>query len=1104
VSRRGPGAGRPDGVPVPVAGPGPRDVSRPEGVRLPSPATLSVGFLLLCLWPAAPGGLDGRAAPGAESPSGRRGAPAPADPARAAVREDPASGRAGMARIARELADRGFPADTDSVRGGADTLPADTVETAPADTAEEIVAPADTVGRDTTDREAVRDTLEREGPAVRDTTFPDVGKLREEMAGGDFPDRDDLFRRLAEQGEGRAVEYRGHRVQVEVRERVFRLADSAQTNYGEAALRADSIVYRAPLQFISARGRIHLVSPDRREMSSDSVLYYDVSRLKGTVVDARTHFAERGSTWYVRGDAIPVGQRELYVNRGSFTSCNLEEPHYRFKAGQIKMVSQDVIVAWPVVVYVANIPVFWLPFFAQDIRPDRRSGFLPPRFGFNDVVQTDDDVGRQVQDFGYYLAINEFMDAQTTVDWFSGNFVRLNNAFRYRVLKDFIQGNVNVSREWGDRGNNVTFDFNHRQELTPDTDIRASGRFVQETRLFQDRAFDPEEQERTIDSDFGLNHRFPFADLSLSARRRQFLRENDATDLTLPSLNLNFSPVTLFEAPRNRAGLFNNLTWSGSSNFSRQDNSRDAAPDLVTTRGNFNQSMRLGELSVGSGVNVINRLDTPVERLIAPIQIDPTTGDTAAADTTFRDLASSTQTTGSWNVDADYQIDLMGSTTLSPTIRVDGGFFRSDFPGDSIQDTGGSFVSTPTRVDFGVNLRTDIFGFLPGFGPFSRVRHKFSPSIDWSYSPAARADSALRELRGFPGGGGEAENTLTLNFNQTLEAKVRSRPARRREPAAERARAADETVGPAGPEREAADDTLPGEGAARGEREPGPGADGAEPGDGEAGPGAEEVAPDGAGVAPGGEGRAVDDGALRTTAPAARRPERTITLLSIRSDPLRFDFEREDEPVLVTDRWGNSLTSDLLRGMSVNIETDLFEGTGVDRNFSPFLSSVNASFSFRSGASIGDFVGLQRGPSEPRRREREESPIDSRGRLSTFEESGDDDLGEAGPWNLNLAYSLRRRREDEGVGGGESQTLSGSLRLNPTPNWRMSWRTSFNFEEEEFGRQLITLDRELHQWRASFVFAKSPNGNFVFQFRINLTDAPELRFDYDQRSDPPR
>ncbi len=923
--------------------------------------------------------------------------------------------------------------------------------------------PADTAAAVDTARDAPVDTLPAD-TAAADTADepPDAGEMQEGLAGGGFPERDSIFRRLQELPGYRAVEYRGREVVLEVPDRTIRLRDSAQVNYSEAALRADSIVYRSRLQFIAARGNVLLASPGqaRRQMTTDSVLYYDVSRLKGTVLDARTSFAQQGATWNVQGNAIPVGQETVYVNTGSFTSCDREAPHYWFQAGQIKMVNRDVIVAWPVTFYVSEVPVFWLPFFAQDIRPDRRSGIIPPQFGFNDVVRTSDGFQRQISDAGYYWAINRFMDLRTTVDWWSGQFTRLNADFRYHFMKKFIEGSVGLSQEWGETGKNFRLDAQHEQRLTPDTDISVDANFVQSERLLRDRSVDPREQTQTIDTNVGVQHDLDFANLQLSAERRQFLGAAGKVTTTLPSASVSFSPVTLFEAPRNRAGPFNNLTWRGSANFSRQGQSQDRADDQLTTNANLNQSLSLGRLSVSTSGS-FRQQDVDRLRFLLP-------DDTASSDTTFVELPTSSQATADWNASADFQVDLMGSTTLRPTVDVSGAWFRADVPpdtvrGDTVPDTDGQFVSAPTRYSVGASLSTDVYGFLPGVGPFSQIRHKISPRFRWRYSPEVSvSDTTLESVPGFPGSGGSAENELTLSLNQTFEAKV---------PVEDEEEEEEEEDGRADPDTAAAaPDTVDG--------------------------GDEATAP---------RDTADDTGGGRAAAERTRK----VTLLAIRSDALRFDFERaaEGEPLLVTDRWGNSISSDLLRGLRLNITHDLFEGRGADRRFDPILTQVNASFSLSSGTSLGDLFGLggDGGGGGTRRRP-------STGRYGSqgggFSGAG----GETGTWDLSISYSLNRSREGDGgasipgIGGagGDNQTLNWNLALRPTPNWSMNWDTSYNVTDSEFGSHRVSLVRDLHRWRARFQFLKAPNGNFVFQFLVQLTDAPDLKVNYDQRSEPPQ
>jgi hypothetical protein len=42
----------------------------------------------------------------------------------------------------------------------------------------------------------------------------------------------------------------------------------------------------------------------------------------------------------------------------------------------------------------------------------------------------------------------------------------------------------------------------------------------------------------------------------------------------------------------------------------------------------------------------------------------------------------------------------------------------------------------------------------------------------------------------------------------------------------------------------------------------------------------------------------------------------------------------------------------------------------------------------------------------------------------------------------------------------------------------------------------VTLQRDMHDWRANFSFSRAPTGNFLFSFFISLKAQPDLKFDY--------
>jgi hypothetical protein len=79
-------------------------------------------------------------------------------------------------------------------------------------------------------------------------------------------------------------------------------------------------------------------------------------------------------------------------------------------------------------------------------------------------------------------------------------------------------------------------------------------------------------------------------------------------------------------------------------------------------------------------------------------------------------------------------------------------------------------------------------------------------------------------------------------------------------------------------------------------------------------------------------------------------------------------------------------------------------------------------------------------------------------------------------------------------------SLSSALNFELTQKWSAAWQTSYDFEQHQFASQVVSLQRDLHDWRANFGFTHSPNGNFAFTFFIALKPQPELKFDYSRAS----
>lgn len=865
------------------------------------------------------------------------------------------------------------------------------------------------------------------------------------------------------------TEYEGASADFAARDRILVLQAPPS---GRARVTSEGSVIEADtsIVFDEARGSLRAVgdatyTPPEGDAIDAANMVYNLGEGRGTAVGARTSFQQDGATWLVRGDMPYAAQDSSFLSHAQFTSCDREEPHYHFETDQIKIVGGNVLVARGVKLYFADVPVAWLPFMAQSLSRGRASGLLTPRFSVNDIVRTSGGYRRRVSNMGFYWAMSDFSDALVAMDWFDNTFFAMTGAFRYRFRRQFLDGDLSFRQFWNQDGSTeLALDTRHAWEIDERTQLRISGRFVSDNDFVRENSFNPQEVTQSIDSEAGINRRFGWGTLSLSASRNQYLSD-DRTEWLQPSANLSLSPITLFRAPSSEAAFYNNMTWSGSGGVKRNTVDRSQAEgdtlslalaDTEVRAGFARSNLSIGNLTFSQSVDLNERetFGVPEALLVLGDSADPADLIVGAP---ARDI---TQATLGWSAGLGYQQQLIGSTTITPRLSMSGSMFRSDT--DSLAQ---NFVAAPARLSFGAELKTDIYGFFGGVGSFEAIRHKISPAFSYEWTPEVTPSTLQQQV--FGSRALQPRNTLSVSLTQTFEAKPRVDES-------------SETDGSGGR----------------------PGAPGADPSGGPAG-----------GPPGGPAGGGADAGPRRVqTTPS-------VTLLAWRTSAVKYDFVEADEigsflAGFETIRLSNQFSSDYLRGLSISMEHELFEDqVGADqalaeRVFDPHLSQVNLGFSLGSTSSIFRWLGFGGGDaaSEPVG----DDPLDLR--AATDESNivpGLDDperqpvVGpqstqrSSGGWSANVSYSLQRPRDPTRL---SSQMISGSLRLQPTVNWSVSWRTAYDLELGAFNDHSIRLSRDLHRWQANFDFLQTATGNWTFRFEVSLLDNRDLKFDYKQRN----
>lgn len=877
-------------------------------------------------------------------------------------------------------------------------------------------------------------------PTQRDTA------VRQDTARGAAA-TDTLFERLLKLPGYTPIEYRGDSAEYRADTRVLRLRGSPEVvRQGERLTASDSIVYQEGARSAEVFGKPRVVGESAPEITGN-FMRYDFSTRRASVQGARTTFTQ-GATWYVfDSDATTEGTTHVYVNGGKFTSCDLEVPHYHFESDKIMFIRDRIIVARPARLYFGNVPVLWIPFVVQDLARGRRSGILTPRFGFNDIVRQGSR-GRRIENVGYYWAINDYMGAELSTAWDSRAYTALTGGLQYNWRRQQLNGSFSYSQYWRETGGRET-GLTTSNSWRPDerTQIGLQGQYFSSSQFVRDVSTDPREPTQDLASTFSLSRRLDWGSLAVQGSRRQSVATG-RVETQFPSGSLVFNPITLF------GGATLSLSASGSHTSTDEPDEPSQLSrlrDRDVTQLQASQSLTFGRLSLSSAGSLNRQL------LAALLTVDSTLSPAA------RGIQNRQE--GSWQTSISYQQNLIGSTYIAPFASLSQQIVRDDtlsrravssasvvdqlrgrFAGGAVvpMDTVvfGRYVSAPIRQSFGASLNTDMYGFFPGAGPYSRLRHHFKPTFSYSFVPEVQ-QTREQELV-FGRAGGRTQNLLTFGMTNTFEAKLR------------------EVRTPQATDTLNADTSA----AARARAQP--------PAD----PGKVVLLSINTSSVQYDFVRALEEGNGFTTPSISN----TITSdylrglnVSVSHDLFdRTNTTRPGEP----GRFSPFLTS-VNTGFSFGETSALFRFLGLGRR--------------EENIATPDAGGVVPGPNVST------DPLSPRGPGSF--NNNPQPVGR-GPWNVRLDYTLHRSRplvgQPIGLGGfnQNTQDIRANVSFSPTANWAVDWSTSYEVNSGQFGSHYVRVRRDLHRWQANFDFQRTITGNTSFNFYVFLIDNQDLKAEY--------
>lgn len=216
------------------------------------------------------------------------------------------------------------------------------------------------------------------------------------------------------------VEYKAKdSIRFDLKSQQIFLFGESEVKYEDLELKAEEIESDLDSNIVTARGKqdstqTYFGEPFFKQGEKEFFAHeikYNFNTKKGLITDVKTQEGEG----YIHGNKIYKNpDNVLYIKNGKYTTCNLAEPHYHFGATKLKIIPNDKIITGPADLFIENTPTpLAIPFGFFPNTPKQKSGIIIPLPGESQQL------GFFLLNGGYYLFVNDHLDAEFTGDFYS-------------------------------------------------------------------------------------------------------------------------------------------------------------------------------------------------------------------------------------------------------------------------------------------------------------------------------------------------------------------------------------------------------------------------------------------------------------------------------------------------------------------------------------------------------------------------------------------------------------------------------------------------------------------------------------------------------------
>ena len=502
---------------------------------------------------------------------------------------------------------------------------------------------------------------------------------------------------------------------------------------------------------------------------TDNILYNFKTRraiIKGVITEQEGAF--------MHGEDVKMNEeKEMFIRRAKYTTCNLGHPHFFIESEKLKVIPGNKVVSGPFNLKFREIPTpFWFPFGMFPQPRKKATGIVFPSYG------EEKQRGFFLRDGGYYLTFSDYMDLRLTGDIYSkgghGLQANMNYKKRYSYSGSFnFSYNKSVIDNIEDpvETNDFWIRWSHRPETRGNSSFGASVSAGTSTYNSNNNLVN-QDFSRSINSQFSssvsYSQRFQRIPVNMSANLRH--NQNIQTgimSMTLPDYTMNVNRIYPFKnIVKNQKNPLAKISLS--HNFAAKNEVTNAP---VTTLRNL---------------NIVNEDESNMDTL--DFNLD-----------NFDRLYKRAKIGGRHSIPLSTSFNMFNYITVSPSFNYTELWYTRELDFSYDEELQGLRIDTLegfSRTGYwtsGASMNTRFYGTVtfPGQNrKIQAIRHVVTPSVSFSYNPdfsersgvfkEVQIDSLGNTMRlskyqdfayGSPPSG--ESRTISFSLQNNLEMKVR-------------------------------------------------------------------------------------------------------------------------------------------------------------------------------------------------------------------------------------------------------------------------------------------------------------------------------------------